>query len=111
MGVIDAATAAQGEMKVEKRGKRNRPYAPDSRERLRLPYIKGFGTEGAVDGSILAGDFHLEDNVSLLPCGCAGVGEQSDETSLKSAEAAFDFALHQSRGLRFVRTVQNNISP
>lgn len=93
MGVVDATTAAQGEVKIEKRGKRNRPYTPDSRERLRLPYINRCCAEGAVDGAILAGDFHLKDNVSLHPCGGAGVGEQGDETSLKSAEAAFDFAL------------------
>jgi hypothetical protein len=80
-------------VKVEKRGKRRRAHASRPRESLCLPYFDGFCSEGAVDGAVLAGDLHLEDDIGLLPGGGAGVGEKGNETSLEGSEAALDFAL------------------
>ena len=93
MGVVDAAAAAQGEVEIKERGWRNGMHSAIGRERLFLPDKEGPAAGGAIYGLILASDFHLEDNIGLLPGGSAGVGEKGDQTALEGAEAAFDFAL------------------
>ena len=45
-----------------------------------------------MDGPVLAADFHLEDFVGVLPALDPGMGHESDEAFLKSAETAFDLA-------------------
>ena len=53
----------------------------------------------AIFGLVLAFDFHLKDLVGMLPIAHVGMGHESDEATLESAEPAFDFSFGlRSRG-------------
>jgi hypothetical protein len=93
MSAVDAAAAAQREVEIQERGGRHWTHSANGRERLLLPDLERPAAGGAVYGAVLAGDFHLEDGVGLLPGGGAGVGEKGDETSLEGSESALDLAL------------------
>jgi len=45
----------------------------------------------ALDGAVLAIDFHLEDFIGVLPGLDPGMGHESNQAFLKSAKTAFDF--------------------
>jgi hypothetical protein len=92
MGVVDAASAAQGKVEVKEGGGRNGMHTAIGGERLLFPDLERSAAGGAIYGKVLAGDFHLEDNIGLLPGGGTGVGEKGDQTALEGAEAALDFA-------------------
>jgi len=62
-------------------------------QRLFLPDLERPVASRAIDGAVLAGDFHLKDDVGLHPGGGAGVCEKGDETALEGAETAFDLTL------------------
>ena len=60
-------------------------------EQRLFPNRDGDRAGAAIDGAVLAGDFHLEDLPGVLPGGDPGVGQEGDETLLEGAETALDF--------------------
>jgi hypothetical protein len=92
MGVVDAAAATQGKVEIKEGGGRNGMHSAIGGERLLLPDLERPAADGAIYGKVLACDFHLEDNIGLLPGGGTGVGKKGHQTALEGAETALDFA-------------------
>lgn len=91
--VGDPARAAQREVKVEQGWRR---AGAESRAALALAEAQDVGGDllgGAVDGGVLAVDFHGQDAIGLVVGSGFGVSEQGDQTALEGSEAAFDLAL------------------
>jgi len=92
--VVDAAGTAKGKVEVEQRGWRRGTYAAFAPLGLRVPDFEGSHlVDGAIDGAVLACDFHLENVVGLLVSFGTSVREECHESALEGAKAAFDLAL------------------
>ena len=95
--VVNPAGGTAREVEVEQSGGGGGADAAFAGAGLGVPDLAGDRGEGAVDGAVLAGDFHLEDLGGVLPGGDLGVRQEGDEPFLEGAEAALDFAFGLGR--------------
>ena len=93
MVVVDAALRAQGKVEIQESGRRRGAHSGLIAQGLLLPEMERDRAYGTVGLLVEAGDLHLEDVIGMGPRIDASVGKESDQSSLESAEAAFDLAL------------------
>lgn len=79
-------------MKIKKGWERAGPQGSAILQKSLPPNSDWHEIGGSVFGLVLAGEFHLKDCVGLVPIAHFGVGHESNQAALESAEATFDFS-------------------
>lgn len=90
--VVDAAIEAKGEVQIEQAWQRRGAKVCVVFKQGFFPHFQRDQAGGALAGAVLAAYLHLEDFVSVFPSLDPGVSQESDETFLEGAKAAFNLA-------------------
>jgi len=90
--IVDSSRGSQREVEIEKSREGTGPEGAGLFQESLLPNGDRDEICAAVSGLVLADEFHLKDFVGMQPTAHVGVGHESDETALESAEAALDFS-------------------